>query len=274
MRVFEKKKLRLKDLSTVGGKIAGLNTVCRHARCPNISECFSKGHLTFMIAGSICTRRCLFCSVSGGVPEPPDPSEPRRVAEAARRLKLKHAVLTSPTRDDLEDGGAAHFTNTVKKLKGLNKGISVEILIPDFSLDRLAIKEVSLSGADIAAHNMETVRRLYSIRPQASYRRSLKVLEALREFNPELKTKSGFMLGLGEKKEEVMGLMRDILDTGCSLLSIGQYLRPSAESVEVRKYLEEDEFLDYKEEALNMGFRVVMSGTYVRSSYMAQEYLV
>ncbi len=273
MQVLKKKKINLKDLSPLRRKISGLNTVCTHARCPNISECFSKGHLTFMIAGSICTRNCLFCSVKTGDPDPLNSSEPLRVAKAAKRLKLKHAVLTSPTRDDIADGGAGHFTDTVRHLKNLNSRITVEVLIPDFKLDPGALKKVSLSGSEIVSHNMETVSRLYAIRPQASYERSISVLKKLREFNPALKTKSGFMLGLGETRQEVLRLMRDIFDTGCRMISIGQYLRPSKECVEVVKYVDENEFAEYKEEALNMGFRVVMSGAYVRSSYKSQEYL-
>ncbi|MDA3792232.1 MAG: lipoyl synthase [Elusimicrobia bacterium] len=292
---MKKKKIDLKSLSQTSRKLKGLNTVCREARCPNISECFNSGRATFLILGKICTRNCSFCSVDGGKPEKPDSREPGKIAEAVKRLNLKHAVITSPTRDDLKDGGADHFLKTVRAIKeilgvssgepsGETTGISVELLIPDFQLNfkrgngkkrgEKEIKKISLSGAGIVGHNIETVRRLYSIRPESSYKKSLEVLRLLKKFNPELKTKSSVMLGLGEREEEILNLMRDLRKINVDFFSAGQYLTPGKGYHPVSRYLEPDEFDFIKKEGLKMGFKHIESGRYVRSSYRAERYKI
>lgn len=273
---MHKKKIelsRLGELDRILSK-ARLNTICREAKCPNISECFGQKQASFLILGTACTRQCTFCNVEKSSPLPPDPDEPSRVAEAISSLQLKHVVITSPTRDDLPDGGANHFAETVKAVRSKNPGTAVELLIPDFNGNTDALHTVSGSGADIIGHNMETVERLYSIRKGADYRRSLKVLKYLSQIAPDIKTKSGIMLGLGEKENEVIGLINDMLENGCRYLSIGQYLAPSRKHVPVTEHLPDEIFVFYKNEALRMGFAHVESGTYVRSSYHAGNYTI
>jgi lipoic acid synthetase len=249
-----------------------LHTVCREANCPNISECYGAGHATFLILGAICTRLCSFCNVSKQVPLPPDPDEPRRVAAAVRHLALRHVVITSPTRDDLADGGAALFGETVREIRAASPETTVELLIPDFRGVRESLALVVLSRPDILGHNVETVPRLYHIRQGADYRRSLGVLRAVGELDRSMTTKSGIMLGMGESEEEVVGVLADLLDVGCRYLSIGQYLAPSKYHYLVREYLPPEAFDSYREKALAMGFRHVESGPYVRSSYLAERY--
>jgi lipoyl synthase len=250
-----------------------LNTVCREACCPNITECFSRKQATFLILGRACTRLCSFCSVAKVEPLPPDPEEPARVAEAVSRLELRHLVVTSPTRDDLPDGGAAQFVATVAAIRGRSPATTVELLIPDFGGSRESITMVVEARPDILGHNVETVPRLYAIRQGAEYRRSLGVLALVHELAPELKSKSGIMVGLGETKEEVLRVCADLRDAGCSYLSIGQYLAPSKKHETVREYITPEMFDRYREEALALGFEHVESGPYVRSSYLAEEYL-
>ncbi len=270
------KKINLKDCSDVKKKLKslGLNTVCEEALCPNMGECFSKAQATFLILGKICTRECSFCGVKRGSPSSVDAEEPARVAEGVRRLGLSHGVITSVTRDDLPDGGAQAFVDTISGLRGLDQKLTIEILAPDFSLNKDAIRRVVASRPDIFAHNIETVPRLYNdARRGADYARSLGVLSFIKECNGAMRTKSGIMLGLGEREDEVLGAFRDIAETGCDFLSIGQYLAPSAKHLRVKEYISPERFARYKEEALKAGFRHVASGPYVRSSYSASEYL-
>lgn len=252
----------------------GLNTVCRNASCPNIGECFAKKHATFLILGSLCTRGCRFCGVAKRTPLAVDPGEPERVAEAASRLGLRHVVITSVTRDDLPDGGSGVFSDTVRALRKRLNGARVELLIPDFLGDEGAIKNVAASGPDIIGHNVETVPSLYrEVRAGASYGRSLAVLEMIKKADGSILTKSGLMLGLGEKEEEVLEVFSDLRRAACDLLSLGQYLRPSMAHYPVKEYLPPQKFEYYKERALKAGFRFVASAPYVRSSYLADEYM-
>jgi lipoic acid synthetase len=250
-----------------------LNTVCEEASCPNIGECFANQQATFMILGSVCTRGCSFCGVKKGVPEPVDLNEPYRIAECIIELGLKHVVITSVTRDDLPDGGAKVFSNTVKTIRDKNKNITIEVLIPDFKADIESLKVLVESKPGIIAHNLETVPRLYGdIRQGASYKRSLEVFDILRSVALGIPLKSGLMLGLGEKEGEVYSVFADLVKSGCSYLSIGQYLAPSNAHVLVKEYIQPEVFDKYKEKALAAGFLSVKSAPYVRSSYMASEY--
>jgi len=249
-----------------------LNTVCQQARCPNITECFSKRQATFLILGRICTRLCSFCSVSKETPHALDPDEPANVAAAICRLGLSHVVITSPTRDDLEDGGADAYAETVRRIRAASPKTKVELLVPDFLGDAGALATVVESSPDILGHNLETVPRLYQIRSGADYRRSLALLAEAHRLDPALKTKSGLMLGLGEEEDELFSVLEELLETGCSYLSLGQYLAPSRLHYPVQRYLEPELFERYKERALAMGFAHVESGPYVRSSYHAESY--
>ena len=270
------KKINLKDCAGLKKKLSGLglNTVCEEALCPNIGECFSKSQATFLILGKICTRQCSFCGVKRGSPSPVDPEEPERVAEGVRRLDLKHVVITSVTRDDLSDGGARAFIDTISSVRALERRVTIEILTSDFNLNKDAIRKVVRARPDIFAHNIETVPRLYKkARLGADYHRSLELLSYIKECDRGMPVKSGIMLGLGEREDEVQEVFRDISDTGCDLLSIGQYLAPSKGHLPVEEYIAPERFDLYKERALAAGFRHVMSGPYVRSSYSAAEYL-
>lgn len=249
-----------------------LHTVCREANCPNISECYSGGRATFLILGAACTRLCTFCNVTKQEPSPPDPGEPERVATAVMRLGLEHVVITSPTRDDLPDGGSGMFARTVATIRNAAPHAGIELLIPDFQGDPESLATVVRAMPDIIGHNLETVPRLYHIRNGADYRRSLQVLWSLHMLDPVLKTKSGIMLGMGEKEDEVVGLLADLLETGCRFLSIGQYLAPSRLHYPVKDFIPPDKFDEYRERALSMGFEHVESGPYVRSSYLAERY--
>ncbi|MFY9142023.1 lipoyl synthase [Sulfuricurvum sp.] len=250
-----------------------LHTICEEAMCPNISECFAQKVATFMILGTLCTRACTFCAVSRGKPLPPDPMEPENVAQAVKRLGLKHVVITSSTRDDLPDGGADHFCQTVHAIKRLDNTIIVELLIPDMEENESALGQISVSGAEIIGHNLETVPRLYHVRRGSEYQRSLRVLEKLASLNPSLATKSGIMLGLGENDDEVRSLMEELLAVGCRYLSIGQYLAPSAHHAAVVEYVDPKRFEFLRNLGMNMGFNYIKSSPYTRSSYMAHEYL-
>lgn len=249
-----------------------LHTVCQSASCPNIGECFSAGTATFMILGNVCTRNCGFCGISHGEPLPLDPMEPARVAEAAERLGLKYVVVTSVTRDDLPDGGAAQFADTIRSIGGTLPGAKVEVLIPDFAGDEGALRAVVAARPFVLNHNVETVPRLYSgVRPEADYRRSLSLLETAKRFSPSIVTKSGLMVGLGESEEEVIQVLRDLREVGCDFVTIGQYLRPSRTNLPVAEYVHPSQFEAYKGIGLGMGFRFVASGPFVRSSYHAAE---
>ncbi|MCD6412778.1 MAG: lipoyl synthase [Elusimicrobia bacterium] len=269
------RKIELASLREVSSLLSGLrlHTICEEARCPNISECFSRRRATFLILGDICTRNCGFCSVKKGIPRGVDKSEPRRVAEASARLGLKFVVLTSPTRDDLPDGGAELFLESVREIKRVVSGIKVEILVPDFLGNIAAIEKISTAGASVVAHNLETVRRLYDIRRGADYDRSLMLLGRIKEFNPDVLTKSGIMVGLGETDDEVRELFADLIRAGCDFLSIGQYLQPSKKCRPVAEFVRPEKFEKYRETALAMGFKHVESAPYVRSSFRAEEYL-
>jgi len=250
----------------------GLHTVCQSASCPNIGECFSRKTATFMILGDTCTRSCGFCGVRHGAPSPLDPEEPRRVAQAAAQLGLKYVVVTSVTRDDLPDGGASHFAETISWIKAGIPGAKVEVLVPDFGGDAVALKSVLDAGPFVLNHNVETVPRLYPIvRPAADYRRSLKLLETAKKAEPSIYTKSGFMVGLGESKEEVEGVLQDLRSAGCDIVTIGQYLRPSKANLPVVEYLPPARFDEYKAIGDALGFRYAASGPFVRSSYHAED---
>ncbi|MBN2406276.1 MAG: lipoyl synthase [Elusimicrobia bacterium] len=269
------KKISLRECYGTGSLLSGLglNTICAESLCPNISECYSRGYASFMILGRTCTRSCRFCNVDKGVPDGICADEGERIAKAVLELGLKHVVITSPTRDDLPDGGAGAFSRTVRTLRRNVPGLVIELLIPDFYGDPESINAVAASEPDIAGHNLETVSRLYHIRAGADYARSLEVLRILKKFNCSLKTKSGIMVGLGETQQEVLGLMRDLLGVGCRYMSIGQYLSPGRNHHPVTEYIEPGIFRKYRAAALDMGFIHVESAPYVRSSYMADRYL-
>jgi lipoyl synthase len=270
-----KKKVRLSEHLKFEKLFGGqeLHTICREARCPNITECFAAGEASFLIMGAACTRECTFCNVAKEVPGPLDDKEPERLADMVRKLGLRHVVITSPTRDDLPDGGAMHFVKTAEKIKELGTGTVVEFLIPDLKGNQDHLQRIADSQADIIGHNLETVRRLYYVRKGADYDRSLEVLDYIRQANPNAKTKTGIMLGLGETFDEVTALFKDSLDRGCRWISIGQYLAPSLDHYPVAEYVTEERFEEYKRKALEMGFDHVESGAYVRSSYHASNYM-
>jgi lipoic acid synthetase len=256
-------------------KSLDLNTVCRSARCPNLSECFHHKRATFLILGSRCTRACRFCSVEKGKPGEfmePCKDEPDRILKAVKALGLEYVVITSVTRDDLRDGGAGEFALTIKKLRGLDFDVQIEVLTPDFQGNERAIDAVADAGPDVYNHNIETVPRLYEkIRPGADYRRSLALLSYVKRNYPRIFLKSGFMLGMGEKKEEVLQALSDLKEAGCSAVTIGQYLRPGHWNIPVHEYVNPQTFQFYEKEAKRIGFLYVASGPYVRSSYMAHE---
>ncbi|MCS7253739.1 MAG: lipoyl synthase [Armatimonadota bacterium] len=249
----------------------GLHTVCESARCPNIGECFSRRTATFMILGDICTRSCKFCAVKSGVPTPVDDDEPRRIALMVKALGIRHAVITSVTRDDLVDQGARHFAATVTAIKQLCEGVTVEVLVPDMRGRKELVKIVVESGPDVFNHNIETVRRLQRlIRPQADYQRSLNVLKMAKELDDRIITKSGIMVGLGENDDEVIETMKDLLLFGCDIVTIGQYLQPTRHHYPVMRYVPPEIFERYSEIGMAMGFKAVIAGPFVRSSYMAE----
>ena len=249
-----------------------VTTVCEEARCPNIGNCYSKPAVTFMILGSKCTRNCGFCLVESSRPEPPDPQEPERVAQAAKEMGLKYVIITSVTRDDLPDGGAGHFASTVKAVRNILSGVKIEVLTPDFTGNFGALMTVLGSRPDVFGHNVETVPRLYPVvRPQADYLRSLHVLKYVKEIVPDMRTKSGLMLGLGETLEEVTEVLNDLWKGGCDSVTMGQYLRPSKKNLPVVEYIRPDIFETLRNRALNMGFKYVASSPLVRSSLNVDE---
>jgi len=250
-----------------------LHTVCESAKCPNHWECWSKGTATFMIAGDRCTRACGFCAVSTAKPLALEADEPARVAEATRRMKLKHVVITAVARDDLADGGAEHFRQTIERVRELNPGIVIEVLVPDFLDNNVAIENVLAANPHIYNHNLETVRRLTpSVRHRATYDRSLTVLKKVKEKRGDtIYTKSGIMLGLGEREEEVLTAMQDLRASKCDILTLGQYLQPSLKHLPVVEFVSPEKFAEYKVRAEEMGFVHVASGPMVRSSYHADE---
>jgi len=248
----------------------GLHTICRSARCPNRSECWSEKTATFLILGDRCTRQCAFCAVAKGRPEPPAADEPTRVAEAAAALGLAYAVVTSVTRDDLPDGGAAHFAATIRELRRLSPGIRVEALVPDFNGDKEALDAVLETRPEILNHNLEAPETIYPRlnRPPGNYGRSLRVLK--RAARAGFETKSGLMIGLGETEEDIARTLRDLRGASCGLLTLGQYLRPGREQAEVARYYNPEDFDLWKLKALGLGFRAVEAGPLVRSSYHAR----
>jgi len=250
----------------------GLHTVCQEAKCPNIWECFSKHTATFMIMGSRCTRSCRFCAVAHGPTAPPDPEEPARVAEAVHKMGLNYVVITSVTRDDLPDGGAIFFAQTIQEIRKQIPDALIEVLIPDFQGNRNALKTVLKARPDVLNHNIETAPRLYStVRPEANYKRSLELLKQTGQYDPSIPTKSGLMLGLGERPDEISRTLEDLFKTGCRILTLGQYLQPSKQHLQVERFLPPEEFDNWRKTALEIGFSQVAGGPFVRSSYHAKE---
>ena len=269
-----KPKLIFSETHAVKKLLRGLklNTVCEESRCPNISECFGAKTATFMILGDVCTRGCTFCNVSKGKPGYLDQEEPYRLLDAVKKLGLKYVVITSVTRDDLPDGGAEQFARCIRLIKDHLKDVKVEVLVPDFKGSLTALEKVLSAGPDVLNHNMETVPRLYSkVRKGANYSRSLHILRKAKELSPSIFTKSALILGFGEKKEEVISVMRDLREVQCDFLTIGQYYQPSLDHHPVVKYYTREEFEELRHIALSLGFRYVASGPNVRSSYRAFE---
>ncbi|WP_302777478.1 lipoyl synthase [Porphyromonas uenonis] len=250
-----------------------LHTICTSGRCPNQGECWSRGTATFMIGGAVCTRACKFCNTETGRPLPLDPAEPRHVAESVRALGLKHAVVTSVDRDDLPDKGSAHWVETIRQIRELCPGVTVEVLIPDFDGQAELIAPILEERPEVVAHNMETVRRLTpSVRSRATYDCSLSVLAQIAEAG--LPAKTGLMLGLGETQEEILETMDNLREVNCSILTLGQYLQPTRRHYPVQEYVHPDRFAELREIALDKGFRHVESGPLVRSSYHAERHLL
>lgn len=249
-----------------------LNSVCAEAGCPNQGECFKSGTATFMLLGKKCTRNCTFCQVTKDLPEAVDKMEPFLVAEAVKEMGLEHVVITSVTRDDLPDGGAGHFASTIESVRTASPDVTIEVLIPDFKGAIDALETVIKASPDILNHNVETVPELYDmVRPMAYFERSIELLIRVKQIKNDIYTKSGFMVGLGETKEQVSALLMRLHQAGCDMVTIGQYLQPSIQHYKVREYVHPDVFKQYKEEALRIGIHCVASGPLVRSSYHAKE---
>jgi lipoyl synthase len=245
-----------------------LSTVCESAKCPNLCECFDKGIATFIIMGTVCTRGCVFCAVKRGRPEAPDPGEPSRVCEAARALRLRYIVITSATRDDLADGGAGHYADVVRYLRGNLNDLKIEALVPDFGGREAALKVIYEARIDVLAHNIDTVRRLYkSVKPNSDYETSLGLLKTAKSLSGSVPTKSGLMLGLGETEGDIIEAMRELRDVSCDIITLGQYLRPERDRLKEREFISPKTFEKYEEIAYNLGFVSVSSGPFVRSSY-------
>ncbi len=250
----------------------GLHTVCQEAQCPNIWECFSKHTATFMIMGSHCTRSCRFCAVAHGPTAQPDPKEPSKVAQTVRDMGLNYIVITSVTRDDLPDGGATFFAKTIQEIRKLNLDSLVEVLIPDFQGNADALKTILKACPDVLNHNIETVQRLYpSVRPEANYNRSLELLKKTRQYDPSIPTKSGLMLGLGERHAEISRTLEELFKADCQILTLGQYLQPTKQHLKVERFIPPEEFDNWRKTALEIGFSQVAGGPFVRSSYHAKD---
>jgi lipoic acid synthetase len=253
---------------------AKLHTICEEARCPNIAECFGGGTAVFLILGNVCTRDCKYCNVIHGNPRSLNKNEPRDIAESVKTLGLKYVVVTSVTRDDLKDGGASIFYETVREIRRLNDACKIEVLIPDFKGDATAVQKVVDAAPDVINHNIEVVEELFPlIRPQGDYQRSLGVVKIIKTMDGRIPTKSGFMVGLGETNDQILVTMRDLRDADVDFLTMGQYLQPTRNHVPVKKYYTPDEFEELKNTALQLGFTHVESGPLVRSSYHAQKAL-
>ena len=253
--------------------VSGINTVCRQAKCPNMSRCFKDKQVTFMILGATCTRSCRFCAVDKAQDEcmPLDRQEPYRVAEAVKKLALKYAVITSVTRDDLADGGAEVFVKTIELIRDINKDIGIEVLIPDFCGNLNSLSKILTAGPSVLAHNMETIERLYPVlRPQADYRRSLGLLQKAKAMHPDLLTKTSLMLGLGEREEEIIEALREVRFGSVDIVTLGQYLAPSPAHYPVKEFITPEQFERYRKIGLDLGFKAVASGPLVRSSYQAE----
>lgn len=247
-----------------------LHTVCESAQCPNRGKCFTEGTATFLLLGNVCTRNCRFCAVEHGYPQALDEDEPCRISRAVTMLKLEYVVLTSVTRDDLPDGGASRFAQTIKVVRKENPNVMIEVLIPDFKGSEKALRCVLDETPDVLNHNLETVPQLYTkVRPQADYKRSLNLLRRAMDYQPSCFTKSGLMVGLGESYEEVIGVMNDLKKADCDFLTIGQYLRPSFNHYPMIRQVSQEEFESYREMGIKMGFKAIFSGRFVRSSFMA-----
>lgn len=249
----------------------GLNSVCEEASCPNLAECFHHGTATFMILGAICTRRCPFCDVAHGKPLPPDPEEPKKLAQTIKDMGLRYVVITSVDRDDLRDGGAGHFAECVKEIRALNPNIKIEILVPDFrGRIETALEKLAKNPPDVFNHNLENIPRLYKeVRPGADYQWSLRLLRKFKQMFPTIPTKSGLMVGLGETNEEILAVMQDLRDNGVTMLTLGQYLQPSRHHLPVARYVPPAEFDEFRAKAKQMGFEHAACGPFVRSSYHA-----
>lgn len=253
-------------------KDGALHTVCESALCPNISECFNQGTATFLILGDICTRNCGFCAIKKGRPNPVDPEEPKKVAKAVELLGLKYVVITSVTRDDLPKGGADEFRETILEIRKNNRETKIEVLIPDFKGDRDALEEVLSAFPDVLNHNIETVPSLYPIvRPMADFERSLNILYWTKGYNSSIITKSGIMVGLGETEKELYSTFKMLTDVGCDIITIGQYLQPTKEHLPVKEYISPERFKEIEALAYKAGFKYVVSGPFVRSSYFAHK---
>ena len=250
----------------------GVHTVCESGICPNQNECFSNGHATFLLLGDLCTRSCAFCSVKQGLPPAIDRDEPRRIADAVKALALSYVVLTSVTRDDLEDGGAGHFADAIRSIRQCSADVRIEVLTPDFMGDRRAIEIATDAEPEVFGHNIETVESLYAAaRAGADYHRSLELLRYVKRIDASQLTKSSIMVGLGEREEEILVTLEDLREAGCDIVTIGQYLRPRRDNLPIARYVTPEEFGRYKISALRLGFKYVSSGPFVRSSYLAEE---
>ncbi len=270
-----KKKIRLdnKNISAIKNLIdsSRLHTVCQSAKCPNIFECFSKRTATFMLMGDTCTRNCGFCGVNSGRPLPLDKEEPKKIASAVKEMNLLYAVITSVTRDDLDDGGASHFAETVKAIKKINPNTRIECLIPDFEGNKKNLETLLSEELDVLNHNIETIKQNYSrARSSADYNRSLKLLKNAKEIRSDIYTKSGFMLGLGENTEQILKLLKDLKESEVDIITIGQYLSPSKDNIAISKYYTPEEFKEIENTAIKIGFTAVAAGPFVRSSYGAE----
>ena len=249
-----------------------LNTVCQEAACPNIGECWEKKHVTVMILGRVCTRKCTFCNISTGIPDLVDMDEPRRIAEAISKLKLKHVVITSVDRDDLDDGGARHFQRCIDEIRNLDTTVTIEILVPDFQRKKGALDIIGIASPDVFNHNLETIPRLYKeIRKGANYKHSLNILSEIKVINKKIWTKSGLMVGLGESMNDIFSVMKDMRKHNIDFITIGQYLQPSAKHQSLKKYYTPDEFKIMEEKAWSIGFSMVSCSPLTRSSYHADE---
>lgn len=261
----------LNSMATLFNRLS-LHTICESALCPNLGDCFARRTATFLILGNICTRNCTFCAVEKGTPRPVDEQEPEHLVEAVAKLGLRHVVITSVTRDDLPDGGASHFATAINRLRERDEGLTIEVLIPDFGGSATSLETVIDAHPDVINHNLETVPRLYpQVRPKADFKHSLRLLERVKEFDSRIVTKSGLMVGLGETRNELLEVMGDLRGAGCDLLTIGQYLQPSASHHPVVRYIPQEEFAEYESTGRALGFRGVTSAPLVRSSFNAAQ---